>query len=204
MSKTRCFLKTSWVDCQVLTLVSSQIVRTLCLFLTPSERKCSRLCRADSSFKYDTGLFVQGLLKVATSPLSLYNTMWFESEPGYSVLPSLLLWPDFSVWPEIVAARYFYCCRFRSLLICAAFCVVLIGFLVLISRLQCANSDTDISECVPSVSFCSECISHTVVCTITMTWGSSVELRILWTSAMFRVMRKFNSDLLPFLRSERA
>lgn len=45
-----------------------QIVRTLCLFLTPSERKCSRLCRADSSFKYDTGLFVQGLLKVAAAP----------------------------------------------------------------------------------------------------------------------------------------
>jgi len=42
-----------------------QIVRTLCLFLTPAERKCSRLCRADSSFKYDTGLFVQGLLKVS-------------------------------------------------------------------------------------------------------------------------------------------
>lgn len=46
-----------------------QIVRTLCLFLTPAERKCSRLCRTDSSFKYDTGLFVQGLLKVSTSLL---------------------------------------------------------------------------------------------------------------------------------------
>uniref|UniRef100_A0A6Q2YXI8 CI072 protein n=1 Tax=Esox lucius TaxID=8010 RepID=A0A6Q2YXI8_ESOLU len=41
----------------------NKIVRTLCLFLTPAERKCSRLCKADSSFKYDTGLFVQGLLK---------------------------------------------------------------------------------------------------------------------------------------------
>ncbi|KAJ3613638.1 hypothetical protein NHX12_019884 [Muraenolepis orangiensis] len=41
----------------------NKIVRTLCLFLTPSERKCSRLCKADSSFKYETGLFVQGLLK---------------------------------------------------------------------------------------------------------------------------------------------
>lgn len=43
-----------------------QIVRTLCLFLTPSERKCSRLCRNESSFKYESGLFVQGLLKVST------------------------------------------------------------------------------------------------------------------------------------------
>lgn len=42
-----------------------QIVRTLCLFLTPSERKCSRLCRNESSFKYESGLFVQGLLKVS-------------------------------------------------------------------------------------------------------------------------------------------
>uniref|UniRef100_A0A3Q3J9M7 Uncharacterized protein n=1 Tax=Monopterus albus TaxID=43700 RepID=A0A3Q3J9M7_MONAL len=44
----------------------NKIVRTLCLFLTPAERKCSRLCRAPSSFKYDTGLFVQGLLKDST------------------------------------------------------------------------------------------------------------------------------------------
>ncbi|XP_055719393.1 guanine nucleotide exchange factor C9orf72-like [Salvelinus fontinalis] len=41
----------------------NKIVRTLCLFLTPAERKCSRYCKADSTFKYDTGLFVQGLLK---------------------------------------------------------------------------------------------------------------------------------------------
>lgn len=41
----------------------NKIVRTLCLFLTSSERKCSRLCKTNSSFKYDTGLFVQGLLK---------------------------------------------------------------------------------------------------------------------------------------------
>ncbi|XP_029585812.1 guanine nucleotide exchange C9orf72 [Salmo trutta] len=41
----------------------NKIVRTLCLFLTPAERKCSRFCKADSTFKYDTGLFVQGLLK---------------------------------------------------------------------------------------------------------------------------------------------
>lgn len=46
-------------------------MRTLCLFLTPAERKCSRLCRADDSFKYDTGLFVQGLLKVASHQLFL-------------------------------------------------------------------------------------------------------------------------------------
>lgn len=55
---------------------SLQIVRTLCLFLTPSERKCSRLCRADSSFKYDTGLFVQGLLKVAATSLSSHWACW--------------------------------------------------------------------------------------------------------------------------------
>ncbi|KAM6105481.1 guanine nucleotide exchange factor C9orf72 homolog isoform 2-T3 [Pterocles gutturalis] len=42
----------------------NKIVRTLCLFLTPSERKCSRLCRSESSFKYESGLFVQGLLKM--------------------------------------------------------------------------------------------------------------------------------------------
>uniref|UniRef100_A0A672JB05 CI072 protein n=1 Tax=Salarias fasciatus TaxID=181472 RepID=A0A672JB05_SALFA len=47
------------------------IVRTLCLFLTPAERKCSRLCRADSSFKYDTGLFVQGLLKDSMGSFAL-------------------------------------------------------------------------------------------------------------------------------------
>ncbi|KAM9708742.1 guanine nucleotide exchange factor C9orf72 homolog isoform 9-T9 [Menidia menidia] len=41
----------------------NKVVRTLCLFLTPAERRCSRLCRPDSSFRYDTGLFVQGLLK---------------------------------------------------------------------------------------------------------------------------------------------
>lgn len=53
--------------------VSHQIVRTLCLFLTPTERKCSRLCRADSSFKYDTGLFVQGLLKVLSRSLTSFS-----------------------------------------------------------------------------------------------------------------------------------
>uniref|UniRef100_A0A8C7ML66 C9orf72-SMCR8 complex subunit n=1 Tax=Oncorhynchus kisutch TaxID=8019 RepID=A0A8C7ML66_ONCKI len=41
----------------------NKVVLTLCLFLTPAERKCSRFCKADSTFKYDTGLFVQGLLK---------------------------------------------------------------------------------------------------------------------------------------------
>lgn len=53
--------------------VSCQIVRTLCLFLTPTERKCSRLCRADSSFKYDTGLLVQGLLKVLSRSLTSFS-----------------------------------------------------------------------------------------------------------------------------------
>ncbi|NXY68535.1 CI072 protein, partial [Glareola pratincola] len=48
-----------------------QIVRTLCLFLTPSERKCSRLCRNESSFRYESGLFVQGLLKDATGSFVL-------------------------------------------------------------------------------------------------------------------------------------
>ncbi|XP_056446345.1 guanine nucleotide exchange factor C9orf72 homolog [Gadus chalcogrammus] len=49
----------------------NKMVRTLCLFLTPSERKCSRLCKADSSFKYETGLFVQGLLKDSTGSFVL-------------------------------------------------------------------------------------------------------------------------------------
>ncbi|XP_061101530.1 guanine nucleotide exchange factor C9orf72 homolog [Conger conger] len=49
----------------------NKIVRTLCLFLTPAERKCSRLCRPESSFRYDTGLFVQGLLKDSTGSFVL-------------------------------------------------------------------------------------------------------------------------------------
>lgn len=49
----------------------NKIVLTLSLFLTPTERKCSRLCRADGSFKYDTGLFVQGLLKDSTGSFVL-------------------------------------------------------------------------------------------------------------------------------------
>ncbi|CAJ1073984.1 guanine nucleotide exchange factor C9orf72 homolog isoform X2 [Xyrichtys novacula] len=49
----------------------NKIVRTLCLFLAPAERKCSRLCKADSSFKYDAGLFVQGLLKDSTGSFVL-------------------------------------------------------------------------------------------------------------------------------------
>lgn len=56
------FLTFSWFSTLFLLM---QIVRTLCLFLTPSERKCSRLCRSESSFKYESGLFVQGLLKVS-------------------------------------------------------------------------------------------------------------------------------------------
>ncbi|KAF3821338.1 hypothetical protein GH733_011491, partial [Mirounga leonina] len=49
----------------------NKIVRTLCLFLTPAERKCSRLCDAESSFKYESGLFVQGLLKDSTGSFVL-------------------------------------------------------------------------------------------------------------------------------------
>ncbi|KAK2501493.1 hypothetical protein MC885_000826 [Smutsia gigantea] len=49
----------------------NKIVRTLCLFLTPTERKCSRLCEAESSFKYESGLFVQGLLKDSTGSFVL-------------------------------------------------------------------------------------------------------------------------------------
>uniref|UniRef100_A0A674NJM8 C9orf72-SMCR8 complex subunit n=1 Tax=Takifugu rubripes TaxID=31033 RepID=A0A674NJM8_TAKRU len=49
----------------------NKIVRTLCLFLTPTERRCSRLCRAEASFRYDTGLFVQGLLKDSTGSFVL-------------------------------------------------------------------------------------------------------------------------------------
>ncbi|XP_031799129.1 guanine nucleotide exchange C9orf72 homolog isoform X1 [Sarcophilus harrisii] len=61
----------------------NKIVRTLCLFLTPSERKCSRLCRNESSFKYESGLFVQGLLK-----LYLPNSCsFFKDSTGSFVLP---------------------------------------------------------------------------------------------------------------------
>ena len=56
-----------------------QIVRTLCLFLTPSERKCSRLCRTESSFRYESGLFVQGLLKVS----ALRRVLFFCSSRAF-------------------------------------------------------------------------------------------------------------------------
>uniref|UniRef100_A0A8C7YA39 C9orf72-SMCR8 complex subunit n=1 Tax=Oryzias sinensis TaxID=183150 RepID=A0A8C7YA39_9TELE len=60
----------------------NKIVRTLCLFLTPAERKCSRLCRADSHFKYDTGLFVQGLLKDSTGSCVLpYRQVLYSPYP---------------------------------------------------------------------------------------------------------------------------
>ncbi|MEE6459080.1 hypothetical protein FKM82_000530 [Ascaphus truei] len=49
----------------------NKMVKTLCLFLAPAERKCSRLCRTESSFKYESGLFVQGLLKDATGSFVL-------------------------------------------------------------------------------------------------------------------------------------
>ncbi|CAH2293808.1 guanine nucleotide exchange C9orf72 homolog isoform X2 [Pelobates cultripes] len=49
----------------------NKMVRTLCLFLSPTERKCSRLCRSESSFKYESGLFVQGLLKDSTGSFVL-------------------------------------------------------------------------------------------------------------------------------------
>ncbi|XP_060702220.1 guanine nucleotide exchange factor C9orf72 homolog isoform X4 [Hemiscyllium ocellatum] len=49
----------------------NKMVRTLCLFLTPNERKCARLANASGSFKYDSGLFVQGLLKDATGSFVL-------------------------------------------------------------------------------------------------------------------------------------
>ncbi|XP_072533892.1 guanine nucleotide exchange factor C9orf72 homolog [Salminus brasiliensis] len=60
----------------------NKIVLTLCLFLTPTERKCSRLCRADGSFKYDTGLFVQGLLKDSTGSFVLpYRQVLYSPYP---------------------------------------------------------------------------------------------------------------------------
>ncbi|TSW48754.1 Guanine nucleotide exchange C9orf72 [Bagarius yarrelli] len=60
-----------------------KIVLTLCLFLTPAERKCSRLCRADGTFKYDTGLFVQGLLKDSAGSVVLpYRQVLFSPYPS--------------------------------------------------------------------------------------------------------------------------
>lgn len=56
-----------------------QIVKTLCLFLTPAERKCSRLCEAESSFKYESGLFVQGLLKVESTLVTSETSFWDSS-----------------------------------------------------------------------------------------------------------------------------
>ncbi|XP_016127626.1 protein C9orf72-like [Sinocyclocheilus grahami] len=60
----------------------NKIVLTLCLFLTPAERKCSRLCHPDGSFKYDTGLFVQGLLKDSTGSFVLpYRQVLYSPYP---------------------------------------------------------------------------------------------------------------------------
>uniref|UniRef100_A0A673LDQ4 Protein C9orf72-like n=1 Tax=Sinocyclocheilus rhinocerous TaxID=307959 RepID=A0A673LDQ4_9TELE len=60
----------------------NKIVLTLCLFLTPAERKCSRLCHPDGSFKYDTGLFVQGLLKDSTGSFVLpYRQVLYSLYP---------------------------------------------------------------------------------------------------------------------------
>ncbi|XP_053558562.1 guanine nucleotide exchange factor C9orf72 homolog [Bombina bombina] len=49
----------------------NKMVKTLCLFLSSAERKCSRLCRPETSFKYESGLFIQGLLKDATGSFVL-------------------------------------------------------------------------------------------------------------------------------------
>uniref|UniRef100_A0A8C5LLK4 C9orf72-SMCR8 complex subunit n=1 Tax=Leptobrachium leishanense TaxID=445787 RepID=A0A8C5LLK4_9ANUR len=49
----------------------NKMVRTLCLFLSPAERKCSRMCRSESSFKYESGLFIQGLLKDSSGNFDL-------------------------------------------------------------------------------------------------------------------------------------
>ncbi|XP_065153125.1 guanine nucleotide exchange factor C9orf72 homolog [Paramisgurnus dabryanus] len=60
----------------------NKIVLTLCLFLTPAERKCSRLCHSDGLFKYDTGLFVQGLLKDSTGSFVLpYRQVLYSPYP---------------------------------------------------------------------------------------------------------------------------
>ncbi|KAI3367916.1 hypothetical protein L3Q82_026739 [Scortum barcoo] len=70
----------------------NKIVRTLCLFLTPAERKCSRLCKADSSFKYDTGLFVQGLLKIQQdSDISMHAGLHGQLCPALPPGPLLAL-----------------------------------------------------------------------------------------------------------------
>lgn len=96
------FCAVTIIETGTLALVSCQIVRTLSLFLTPTERKCSRLCRSDSSFKYDTGLFVQGLLKVVTSSLFLFlSTVSFELQSGVC-LASFFVRPDFETWIVIV------------------------------------------------------------------------------------------------------
>ncbi|XP_051876683.1 guanine nucleotide exchange factor C9orf72 homolog [Pristis pectinata] len=60
----------------------NKMVRTLCLFLTPTERKCARLANASGSFKYNSGLFVQGLLKDATGSFVLpYRQIMYAPYP---------------------------------------------------------------------------------------------------------------------------
>ncbi|XP_037677556.1 LOW QUALITY PROTEIN: guanine nucleotide exchange C9orf72 homolog [Choloepus didactylus] len=75
----------------------NKIVKTLCLFLTPAERKCSRLCEAESSFKYESGLFVQGLLKNVFQDVLHRDTLVkafldqvFHLKPGLSLRSTFL------------------------------------------------------------------------------------------------------------------
>lgn len=142
------------IETRSLTLVSCQIVRTLCLFLTPTERKCSRLCRSDSSFKYDTGLFVQGLLKVVTSsPLFiLHSVIWIAiwCLLGYSFRLTWFWNLTRNCWNQ-----YFNSCW-------VAFVLSIRFFLFLISKMQWANlrllivTDTFSSHRLRSVSFLCE------------------------------------------------
>ncbi|CAM9667942.1 unnamed protein product [Lampetra fluviatilis] len=49
----------------------NKMVKTLCLFLSPAERRCSRLADPEAKDKYEYGLVVQGLLKNKDGILTL-------------------------------------------------------------------------------------------------------------------------------------
>ncbi|XP_032821899.1 guanine nucleotide exchange factor C9orf72 homolog [Petromyzon marinus] len=49
----------------------NKMVKTLCLFLSPAERRCSRLADPEAKDKYEYGLVVQGLLKDKDGILTL-------------------------------------------------------------------------------------------------------------------------------------
>lgn len=115
-----------------------QIVRTLCLFLTPSERKCSRLCRSESSFKYESGLFVQGLLKVSILRRVLFLCgfrtfnmyVLFAHTICMKIYTHIHVWRNLSFFPWVLDARAYACDYFNVTIPSQSFYDPTISFVV--------------------------------------------------------------------------